>query len=58
MRVCGPSESGKGDTSDPQAYHSMRVPEVVHPCMSSEVEVPESSVSKKAVFSGQVGETM
>ena len=29
MRVCGPSESGEGDTSDLHAYHSMRVPEVV-----------------------------
>ena len=32
-----------------------RVPAAVRPCMSSEVEVLEGSVSKKAVFSGQVG---
>ena len=40
MRVCGPSESGEGDTSDLHAYHSMRVPEVVSKS-SSEVELLE-----------------
>ena len=56
----GYHQSGEGDSPDPRAHHSTRVPEpkVVHPCMFSEVEVLEGSVSKKAVFSGQVGETM
>ena len=46
------SKSGEGDLRNPRAYYSTREPEVIRPCMSSEVKV----MSKQAVFGGQVGE--